>query len=124
MHALSRKTDLSTRQVHSWLRHRRSHDLVPVSRKFSESMFKTFFYMFTFCWGLATLWGKPYFTDSKECYRGYPDHPVDHMALWYAVFTSCPKSICFGVTLGVQWDSRRVTVREAGWGLLCGLGVD
>jgi hypothetical protein len=45
-------------------------------------VFKVFFYMFAFSWGMLTLWDKPYFTDPLQCFTNWPDHPMDFHSRW------------------------------------------
>lgn len=62
-----------------------SRGLIPKSTldKFAECCWRFTFYLFAFIYGLYTLWDKPYFTDTKHCWFGYPMQPITNDVYWY-----------------------------------------
>ncbi|KAL8623652.1 hypothetical protein ACOMHN_051094 [Nucella lapillus] len=81
--ALSKQTDLQVRQVERWFRIRRNQDKTPVMKKFCESSWRCTYYAGIFCYGLHTLWDKPWLWDTNYCWQGWPEHHVSNDVYWY-----------------------------------------
>ncbi|OQV20706.1 Ceramide synthase 5 [Hypsibius exemplaris] len=80
---LSKRTDLTTRQVESWFRQRKASETLSQLQKFSETGWRFFYYTAIFIYGLWAVSSKSWFYDTKECWRGYPLHAVDRDMWWY-----------------------------------------
>jgi len=88
--ALSSKTDLTERQIQSWLRKRQKfHDFDSKPQtidKFKESAWRFCFYLFIFLYGCTILKEKPWFEQVINCWRGWPNQPLDDSIRWYYIF--------------------------------------
>lgn len=45
------------------------------------------YYIYSFGYGLITLWPKPWLWDIKHCFYGYPYHPVGNDEWWYYIMS-------------------------------------
>uniref|UniRef100_A0AC34GPZ2 TLC domain-containing protein n=1 Tax=Panagrolaimus sp. ES5 TaxID=591445 RepID=A0AC34GPZ2_9BILA len=52
------------------------------SKRVLECMFRCVCYLLLFFYGLFVLWDKPWLMDIKQCWIGYPYHPVDSSVCW------------------------------------------
>ncbi len=81
---LSKKVDISERQVERWLKRRRTSTRKTKLEKFSECGFRSLFYTSMYVYGTVMLWNKSYFHDIKNCWYLYPEHGVtDDIWLYY-----------------------------------------
>lgn len=107
--ALSRTIDRSETFVSNWFRVRRNRDRANQLTKFSESAWQMVFYSTSFAYGMVIMWNKAYFWDTKEIWRGWPEHHVTTDVYWY-----------YMVELGYYWtalatvfsDTKRKDFRE------------
>jgi len=85
--ALTSKTDLSSRQIDSWLRRRQriadSAKKPQLIDKFKEGAWRLVFYVFIFTYGCVVLWSKPWFWSSRLWWSGWPKHPLEDSIRWY-----------------------------------------
>ncbi|KAK3592980.1 hypothetical protein CHS0354_023204 [Potamilus streckersoni] len=82
---LSKQTDLSVRQVEVWFRRRRLQDMPSKLDKFRECSWHLLFYVSIFVYGIAILWNKPWFSETKYCWIGWPKQGIDRDVYWYYV---------------------------------------
>ncbi|KAL0966642.1 hypothetical protein UPYG_G00297780 [Umbra pygmaea] len=75
--------DKTQRQIETWFRLRRNQDRPSRSKRFQEASWRFFFYLIAFLAGLATLIDRSWFWDQRECWRGYPQQPVERVHFWY-----------------------------------------
>ncbi len=81
---LSKKVDISEKQVERWLKRRRAGTRKTKLEKFSESGFRSLFYTSMYIYCTVMLWNKSYFYDIKDCWYLYPKHGVtDDIRLYY-----------------------------------------
>ncbi|KAL2098152.1 hypothetical protein ACEWY4_007359 [Coilia grayii] len=83
MNTLVKHSGLTRRQVEVWFRHRRNLDRPSNTTKFCEACWRFVFYMMSFSFGVLSLIDKPWFWDQRECWKGYPQQPVDQLHFWY-----------------------------------------
>lgn len=85
--AIKAKTDLSERQIESWLRRRQKfHDFNSKPQlidKFKETSWRLVFYLFIFIYGCVVLWDKPWLWSKFHFWSGWPKHPLDDSIRWY-----------------------------------------
>uniref|UniRef100_A0A6B2EE38 Protein transporter n=1 Tax=Phlebotomus kandelakii TaxID=1109342 RepID=A0A6B2EE38_9DIPT len=81
--AMSKKLDMSERQIERWWRHRRAQDKPSTLVKFCENSWRCIYYTYSFCYGVVFLWNKPWFWEIKHCWYGYPHQSVDNDIWWY-----------------------------------------
>ena len=86
--AIAKETDLPPRQVASWFRLRRaaysSQTKTQIIDKFNESSWRFVYYLSIFTYGLAVLWNKNWFWDTRHCWIGWPEKiPLDEVIRWY-----------------------------------------
>ncbi|GAB0093945.1 ceramide synthase 5 [Sergentomyia squamirostris] len=80
---LSKKLDMSERQIERWWRHRRAQDKPSTLVKFCENSWRCIYYTYSFIYGVVVLWNKPWFWDIKHCWYGYPHQSVENDIWWY-----------------------------------------
>ncbi|XP_030631081.1 ceramide synthase 2 [Chanos chanos] len=90
---LMKQSDLTQRQVEIWFRYRRNQDRPSNTKKFCEASWRFFFYLISFTAGLACLIRTPWFWDQTECWKGYPQQPVETAHYWY-----------YMIELGFYWS--------------------
>nr|XP_020471842.1 ceramide synthase 2-like [Monopterus albus] len=71
------------RQIETWFRLRRNQDRPCQTKKFGEAAWRFFFYLVAFVAGLACLIDRPWFWDRRECWRQYPEQPMERAHYWY-----------------------------------------
>ncbi|XP_046568275.1 ceramide synthase 2-like [Haliotis rubra] len=74
---LSKKTELSIREVERWFFKRRLMDSQSSMKKFRECSWHFLFYFSAFVYGVYILWERDWFWDTKYCYIGWPNQHVD-----------------------------------------------
>ncbi|KFM78045.1 Ceramide synthase 6, partial [Stegodyphus mimosarum] len=80
---LAKQLDWSERRVERWIRRRISRGKVSTLSKFTESAWRFTFYLCAFCYGLYTLWDKPWLWITNYCWYDYPHHSVTNDVWWY-----------------------------------------
>ncbi|XP_016305153.1 ceramide synthase 2-like [Sinocyclocheilus anshuiensis] len=81
--SLVNQCNLTHRQVETWFRNRRNQDRPSNSKKFCEASWRFVFYLLAFSAGFASLINTPWFWDHRECWRGFPQQPVQDAHYWY-----------------------------------------
>uniref|UniRef100_A0A8C1CJJ4 Ceramide synthase 4b n=2 Tax=Cyprinus carpio TaxID=7962 RepID=A0A8C1CJJ4_CYPCA len=81
--SLVNQCNLTHRQVETWFRNRRNQDRPSNSKKFCEASWRFVFYLLAFTAGFASLINTPWFWDQRECWRGFPQQPVQDVHYWY-----------------------------------------
>uniref|UniRef100_A0A8C2JEX5 Ceramide synthase 4b n=1 Tax=Cyprinus carpio TaxID=7962 RepID=A0A8C2JEX5_CYPCA len=81
--SLVNQCDLTHRQVETWFRNRRNLDRPSNSKKFCEASWRFVFYLVAFTAGLVSLINTDWFWDQRECWRGFPQQPVQDAHYWY-----------------------------------------
>ncbi|KAL3831740.1 hypothetical protein ACJMK2_023454 [Sinanodonta woodiana] len=69
---LVKQTDMSKREVEKWFLHRRQQDVPDSMQKFRECSWHFTFYLSSFIAGCVILWDKPWFWQTKYCWKGWP----------------------------------------------------
>jgi hypothetical protein len=73
------------------------------SKRVLECMFRCICYLLLFFYGLYVLWDKPWLMDVKQCWIGYPYHPIDSSVWWYYMLeTGFYYSLLFGSIFDVR----------------------
>ncbi|XP_061193680.1 ceramide synthase 5-like [Saccostrea echinata] len=90
---VAKKTDLSERQVHHWLRKRAKKDSPSTMQKFTECSYHFMFYCTMFVYGLYILWDKSWFWETKYCWIDWPKQNVTRGVYWYYI-----------IELGFYWS--------------------
>lgn len=80
---LAKQLDWSERRVERWIRRRLSRGKPSTLSKFTESAWRFTFYLCAFCYGLYTLWDKPWLFTTNYCWYDYPHHSVTNDVWWY-----------------------------------------
>lgn len=65
---LTKRTDLSEREIERWWRVRRAQDKPTTLIKFCENAWRCLYYTISFGYGIHVLWTKPWFWDIKHCW--------------------------------------------------------
>nr|XP_020487117.1 ceramide synthase 2-like [Labrus bergylta] len=100
---LSKKSSLSVRQVERWFRRRRSQDRPGVLKKFTEASWRFVFYLLAFLGGIAALYDKEWFYDTREVWTGFPRQSMLQSQYWYYILEmSFYASLLFSVTFDVK----------------------
>ncbi|XP_055693041.1 ceramide synthase 5 [Lutzomyia longipalpis] len=80
---LSKKLDMTERQIERWWRHRRAQDKPSTLVKFCENSWRCIYYTYSFIYGIVILWNKPWLWEINNCWYGYPHQSVDNDIWWY-----------------------------------------
>ncbi|XP_055706310.1 ceramide synthase 6 [Phlebotomus papatasi] len=80
---LSKKLDMSERQIERWWRHRRAQDKPSTLVKFCENSWRCIYYTYSFIYGIVVLWNKPWLWNINNCWYDYPHQSVDNDIWWY-----------------------------------------
>ncbi|CAD5121665.1 DgyrCDS10153 [Dimorphilus gyrociliatus] len=80
---LSKKTDLTVRQLERWWRRRRIFGNPSEMQKFNEASWRLTFYCLVFWYGLIILFDKDYFWDTRNCWSNYPYQHLSKSIWWY-----------------------------------------
>ena len=85
------RTNLPPRQVASWFRQYRraynSRNKTQLMDKFNESCWRFVYYLSIFVYGVAVLWDKDWFWDTRHCWIGWPEKiPLHESLRWYYMF--------------------------------------
>jgi hypothetical protein len=74
------------------------------SKRVLECMFRCVSYFLLFLYGLFVLWDKPWLTDVKQCWIGYPYHPIEPSVWWYYMLET---GFYYSLLIGSIFDVRR-----------------
>ncbi|XP_076847397.1 ceramide synthase 2 isoform X2 [Brachyhypopomus gauderio] len=107
--SLARQSGLTQTQVQVWFRHRRNQDRPSNTKKFCEASWRFVFYLTAFSAGLASLIDTPWFWDQTECWRGYPQQPVERVHYWYYL---TELSFYWSLLLCVSMDIKRKDFKQ------------
>ncbi|XP_060924226.1 ceramide synthase 2 [Limanda limanda] len=100
---LSKKSCLSVRQVERWFRRRRNQDHPGVLKKFREVCWRFVFYLLAFIGGIAALYDKEWFYDTREVWTGFPKQSMLESQYWYYILEmSFYASLLFSITFDVK----------------------
>ncbi|KAG7220837.1 hypothetical protein INR49_031576 [Caranx melampygus] len=92
---LSKKSSLSVRQVERWFRRRRNQDRPGVLKKFREASWRFVFYLAAFIGGIAALYDKDWFYDTRESM-------LESQYWYYILEMSFYGSLLFSITFDVK----------------------
>ncbi|PIO66950.1 Longevity-assurance protein, partial [Teladorsagia circumcincta] len=72
-------------------------------KRILECFWRFSYYTFAFAYGCVVLWNKSWLWDVKQCWIGYPFHPVEDSVWWYYMIeTSFYYSLLFGAFFDVK----------------------
>ncbi|KAK6022286.1 Longevity-assurance protein [Ostertagia ostertagi] len=72
-------------------------------KRILECFWRFSYYTFAFVYGCVVLWNKSWLWDVKQCWIGYPFHPVEDSVWWYYMIeTSFYYSLLFGAFFDVK----------------------
>ncbi|KTF75549.1 hypothetical protein cypCar_00048643, partial [Cyprinus carpio] len=117
--SLVNQCNLTHRQVETWFRNRRNQDRPSNSKKFCEASWRFVFYLLAFTAGFASLINTPWFWDQRECWRGFPQQPVQDVHYWYYMLEL---GFYWSLLLCVSVDVKRKSAKMfnyAGWKKTC-----
>ncbi|XP_028857264.1 ceramide synthase 4a [Denticeps clupeoides] len=109
MVVLEKQCGLTHRQIETWFRHRRNQDRPSTTKKFCEASWRFVFYLVAFLGGLASLIGKPWFWDHRECWQGYPQQSVSEAQYCYYI---AELAFYWSLLLCVSVDVKRKDFKE------------
>ncbi|XP_045080865.1 ceramide synthase 2 [Coregonus clupeaformis] len=109
--SLMAQCDKTQRQIETWFRHRRNQDRPSHTKRFCEAScsWRFFFYLIAFLAGLRTLIDRSWFWDQRECWRGYPQQPIERAHFWYY---QLELGFYFSLLLCVSVDVKRKDFKE------------
>ncbi|XP_053356529.1 ceramide synthase 2 [Clarias gariepinus] len=100
---LSKKLNLSERQVEQWFRRRRNQDRPGLLKRFREASWRFVFYLGAVLGGLVALHDKPWFYDLHEVWAGFPRQTLLDSQYWYYMIEmSFYSSLLFSVAVDVK----------------------
>ncbi|CAN9506915.1 unnamed protein product [Ophioblennius macclurei] len=106
---LSKKSNLSVRQVERWFRRRRGQDRPGVLKKFREASWRFVFYLSAFIGGIIALYDKEWLYDTREVWTGFPKQSMLDSQYWYYILEM---SFYGGLLISVAFDVKRKDFRE------------
>nr|XP_022309190.1 ceramide synthase 2-like isoform X2 [Crassostrea virginica] len=106
---VTKKTEMTERQVHRWLRRRSKQDNPSTMQKFTECSYHFMFYCAMFIYGLFILWDKSWFWETKNCWIGWPKQDVSPEIYWYYVIEL---GFYWSLTFTLMVDHRRKDFKE------------
>jgi sphingoid base N-palmitoyltransferase len=74
IHELSKKLELSERDIERWVRRKTQSQKSTKLHKFSECCWKGLCYTICFSYGIYALWNEPYLWNLQLCAINYPHH--------------------------------------------------
>nr|CAD7593827.1 unnamed protein product [Timema genevievae] len=80
---LSKRLDLSERQVERLLRQQHAQYKPSTLVKFCETSWRFLYYLSSFLFGVFCLWDKPWLWDINNCWTNYPHQSVPDDCWWY-----------------------------------------
>ena len=81
---------MTERQIQRWLRVRNQMNAPSTMKKFEDCSWHFLFYVVLFWYGLYTLWDKPWFAKTINCWVGWPKQ----VKTKYTVHRHGNKSMC------------------------------
>ncbi|XP_078321316.1 ceramide synthase 5-like isoform X3 [Crassostrea virginica] len=106
---VTKKTEMTERQIHRWLRRRSKQDSPSTMQKFTECSYHFMFYCAMFIYGLFILWDKSWFWETKNCWIGWPKQDVSPGIYWYYVIEL---GFYWSLTFTLMVDHRRKDFKE------------
>nr|XP_054767516.1 ceramide synthase 5-like [Lytechinus pictus] len=73
---LAKQLDWSVRTVERWFRRRRNQDRPTMLVKFTETSWRSLFYLVVFSYGVSSVPMQPWFWDLRQCWHHFPFHTV------------------------------------------------
>ncbi|KHJ94061.1 Longevity-assurance protein [Oesophagostomum dentatum] len=74
------------------------------SKRILECFWRFSYYTFAFFYGCLVLWNKTWLWDVKQCWIGYPFHPVDSSVWWYYMIET---SFYYSLLIASFFDVKR-----------------
>lgn len=84
---LTKKVNMTEREIERWSRIRKAHDKPTTLRNFSESLWRFSHDLFSVVLGIYVLWDKPCMWDIKQCRYGYPHQSLSIGIKWYYIYS-------------------------------------
>ncbi|XP_029010538.1 ceramide synthase 2 [Betta splendens] len=81
--SLSKKTSWPERRVEVWFRRRRNRDRPGLQKRFCEASWRCVFYSCAFVGGILVLYDKPWFSNLREVWVGFPKQSMLSSQYWY-----------------------------------------
>eukprot|EP00057_Strongylocentrotus_purpuratus_P018132 XP_011672606.1 PREDICTED: ceramide synthase 5 [Strongylocentrotus purpuratus] len=76
LEGLAKQLDWSVRTIERWFRRRRNQDRPSMLVKFTETSWRSVFYIASFSYGMYIVPTQPWFWDLRLCWQHFPFHPV------------------------------------------------
>ncbi|XP_030841012.1 ceramide synthase 6 isoform X1 [Strongylocentrotus purpuratus] len=76
LEGLAKQLDWSVRTIERWFRWRRNQDRPSMLVKFTETSWRSVFYIASFSYGMYIVPTQPWFWDLRLCWQHFPFHPV------------------------------------------------
>ncbi|CAC5357052.1 unnamed protein product [Mytilus coruscus] len=80
---LTKKCELTEREISKWFRKRRRNDKVTDIKKLQDASWHFMFYLIMSWYGVFILWDKPWFKKSINCFVDWPAQSVSNDVYWY-----------------------------------------
>eukprot|EP01134_Creolimax_fragrantissima_P003877 CFRG3877T1 len=106
---LAKRTGMTEKEIRTWFRRKKNSTKATPVKKFSESLFKVFYYTSAFVYGVVLLYNRPWTYDLYECFRNLPFHPVDAGVTTYYIIQLGYYVSCLVM---LPWDNKRKDFAE------------
>ncbi|CAG0895516.1 unnamed protein product [Cyprideis torosa] len=80
---LAKRCDLPETVVAKWVHEVERRKRPGKLEKLGETGWRSLAYLSLFSLGIFALWDKPHFSDTRECWVGYPKHSIPMAIYWY-----------------------------------------
>ncbi|XP_041367609.1 ceramide synthase 2-like [Gigantopelta aegis] len=109
MKRVCKQTDMTEREVERWFFKRRMKNSPTAMMRFRECSWHFIFYSISFTYGLIILWNKPWFSDTRYCWAGWPHQPVTN-DLYYLYLMEL--SFYWSLIFTLVYDVKRKDFKE------------
>lgn len=99
----AKESNWSSRQIERYLREFKKSKVPSEMDKFAETSWLVTFHFLIFCFGIYSLWDKKWFSDTSDCWNGWPfEHVITTEIYWYYVietgfYIAASMSLCIDV---------------------------
>ncbi|XP_052812131.1 ceramide synthase 2-like [Mya arenaria] len=104
LQTLCKQTDMTERQIQTWLRKRKAMDSPLLIDKFAECSWLFLFYAVAGVAGSVVLWNKPWLWQTKYCWIGWPLQNIPRDVYWYYTIEA---SFYWGLVFTLFSDTKR-----------------
>ncbi|KAK7891489.1 hypothetical protein WMY93_023452 [Mugilogobius chulae] len=107
--SLCKKLSWSQRKVLQWFRRRRNQNRPGLRKRFCEASWRGVFYFCSFFGGVVALYDKPWVSDLRQVWAGFPKQSLLPSQYWYYF---CEMGFYLSLLLSLTFDVKRKDFKE------------